>query len=188
MEDTTRRPCCRLPSGKLLAAVREVNSAYPTDGDDFTAVCESLDNGHTWSPPRRVTAHYQKVGTSRASNRAGRRARADGLWSASSTSRDGRFSKRRRGPHVACGSSLRDQLERSQPIHRLPLGTSAARRTRTDHVLPGQQFVADSPDRNRPVESSYFGLAAPLPDATLVTACHADRIPGHYHASGSGRS
>ena len=49
----------RLPSGKLLAAVREVNAAYPTDGDDFTAVCESLNNGHTWSPPRRVTAAWE---------------------------------------------------------------------------------------------------------------------------------
>lgn len=52
----------RLPSGKLLAAIREVNSAYPTDGDDFTAICESLDEGRTWSWPRRITAAWEAPG------------------------------------------------------------------------------------------------------------------------------
>ena len=52
----------RLPSGKLLAAVREVNLAYATDGDDFTAIAESTDDGHTWSPPRRVTAAWEHPG------------------------------------------------------------------------------------------------------------------------------
>ena len=52
----------RLPSGKLLAALREVNLAYPTDGDDFTAIASSTDDGRTWSPPRRVTAAWEHPG------------------------------------------------------------------------------------------------------------------------------